>query len=46
MFDSIVPFITDAYTEYDVLVNIYQVLFMYAFISVLFKIFNYLKRSK
>lgn len=46
MFDNIVPFITEAYTEYDVLVNIYELLFMYCFISTLFRIYNYLKRSK
>lgn len=46
MISDFVPFISDHYTEYEILINIYQLLFMYCFVSILFKIYNYLKRSK
>lgn len=45
MIGDFVPFISDHFTEYEVLINIYQLLFMYCFIMILFKFLTFLNRK-
>ena len=40
-----VPFISEHYTEYEVLINIYQLLFVYCFTMVLFKIYTFVSKK-
>lgn len=46
MISDFVPFISDHYTEYEVLINIYQLLFMYCFMMILFKLYTFLNNKK
>lgn len=46
MISDLVPFISDHYTEYEVLINIYQLLFMYCFGMIILKVITLLNKRK
>lgn len=45
MINDFVPFISEHYTEYEVLINIYQLLFIYCFVQIVFKGLTFLNRK-
>lgn len=45
MISDFVPFISDHYTEYEVLINIYQLLFIYCMFMTICKILTFLNRK-
>lgn len=45
MINDFVPFISEHYTEYEVLINIYQLLFIWWFSWFCFKMFTFLSKK-
>lgn len=46
MINDFVPFISDHYTEYEVLINIYQLIFIWFFLWLCHLIFKILIKAK
>ena len=45
MIKEIVPFFSEHFTEYEVLVNIYELLFIWFFLWLCFKMFTFLSKK-